>query len=300
MANDKKVRELLTQKGIHINDHTIFMGGLQDTTQDVVQFFDKDQVFTDEQRAAHLANKKVMREALLLNAKERSRRFDSIDSKKSLTKLHKDIKKRAVSFFEPRPEYNHATNALCIVGRREITRGLFLDRRSFLNSYDYAKDKDGKFLQGILNAAAPVCGGINLEYYFSRTDNQKLGSGSKLPHNIMGLYGVANGIEGDLRPGLPEQMIEIHEPIRLMIIVEQFPDIILSAIQANSATYEWFINEWIHLICYHPNLHQMMRFKGGQFIPIDILSETTPKASSQNLLQVFESSTQNLPVTLIQ
>jgi hypothetical protein len=241
-----------------------------------------------------------MREALLLNAKERSRRFDNIDSKKSLTKVHKDIKKRSISFFEPRPEYNHATNALCIVGRREITRGLFLDRRSFLNSYEYAKDKDGKFLQGILNAAAPVCGGINLEYYFSRTDNQKLGSGSKLPHNIMGLYGVANGIEGDLRPGLPKQMIEIHEPIRLMIIVEQFPDIILSAIQANSATYEWFINEWIHLICYHPNLQLMMRFKGGQFIPIDILSEATPNASSQHLLQVFESSAQNLPVTLIQ
>ena len=300
MANDKKVRELLTQKGIHINEHTIFMGGLHDTTQDVVQFFDKDQVFTDEQRKAHLANKKVMREALLFNAKERSRRFENIDSKKSLTKVHKDIKKRSVSFFEPRPEYNHATNALCIVGRREITRGLFLDRRSFLNSYDYTKDKDGKFLQGILNAAAPVCGGINLEYYFSRTDNQKLGSGSKLPHNIMGLYGVANGIEGDLRTGLPEQMIEIHEPIRLMIIVEQFPDIIMSAIQANPATYEWFVNEWIHLICYHPHLQQMMRFKDGQFIPIDILSESTPKASSQHLLQVFESSPQHLPVTLIQ
>ena len=101
----------------------------------------------------------------------------------------------------------------------------------------------------------------------------------------MGLYGVANGIEGDLRTGLPEQMIEIHEPIRLMIIVEQFPDIIMSAIQANPATYEWFVNEWIHLICYHPHLQQMMRFKDGQFIPIDILSESTPKASSQHLLQ---------------
>lgn len=38
----------------------------------------------------------------------------------------------------------------------------------------------------------PVCGGINLEYYFSRVDNQKLGAGTKLPHNVMGLFGVAN------------------------------------------------------------------------------------------------------------
>lgn len=299
MANDKKVRELLTQRDIHIHDHTIFMGGLHDTTQDVVQFFDKDQVFSMEQRLAHLANKKVMREALLLNAKERSRRFDNINKENSLLKIHKEIKRRAISFFEPRPEYNHATNALCIVGRRDMTKGLFLDRRAFLNSYHYLKDKDGKFLQGILNAAAPVCGGINLEYYFSRTDNQKLGSGSKLPHNVIGLFGVANGIEGDLRPGLPAQMIEIHEPVRLMIIVEQFPEIIVSAIKANNATYEWFINEWIHLICYHPTENRMMKFKHGVFEYIELLDHPTPTSSSEDLLNEFELNKENITVKLI-
>ncbi|MFN5847927.1 MAG: putative inorganic carbon transporter subunit DabA, partial [Chitinophagales bacterium] len=209
-------------------------------------------------------------------------------------------KKRAVSFFEPRPEYNHATNALCIIGRRQMTKGLFLDRRAFLNSYDYRIDKDGKYLQGIVNAAAPVCGGINLEYYFSRTDNQKLGSGSKLPHNVMGLIGVANGIEGDLRPGLPSQMVEIHEPVRLMMIVEQFPDIIIDAIQANAATYEWFINEWIHLICYHPINHMMMKFQNGEFKEIQISKEMTPKMSSSQLLEAFMNQSEQLPVTLIQ
>jgi uncharacterized protein len=54
-----------------------------------------------------------------------------------------------------------------------------------------------------------------LEYYFSRVDNQKLGAGTKLPHNVMGLIGVANGIEGDLRPGLPLQMIEVHDPVKI-------------------------------------------------------------------------------------
>ena len=34
----------------------------------------------------------------------------------------------------------HATNAMSIVGRREWTRGLFLDRRAFLTSYDPTQD----------------------------------------------------------------------------------------------------------------------------------------------------------------
>ena len=39
-----------------------------------------------------------------------------------------------------RPELGHATNAITIVGRREWTRGLFLDRRAFLTSYDPTED----------------------------------------------------------------------------------------------------------------------------------------------------------------
>ena len=38
----------------------------------------------------------------------------------------------------------------------------------------------------------------------------------------MGLIGVANGIDGDLRPGLPSQMIEVHDPVRLLVIAEHF------------------------------------------------------------------------------
>jgi uncharacterized protein YbcC (UPF0753/DUF2309 family) len=68
-----------------------------------------------------------------------------------------------------------------------LTKNLFLERRAFMNSYDYSIDPEGNYLFNILKAAAPVCGGINLEYFFSRVDNQKLGAGTKLPHNVMGL-----------------------------------------------------------------------------------------------------------------
>ena len=45
------------------------------------------------------------------------------------------VRKRCVDYAETRPEYNHATVATCVIGRRALTRGLFLDRRCFLVSY---------------------------------------------------------------------------------------------------------------------------------------------------------------------
>src|SRR5690606_14867778 len=105
---------------------------------------------------------------------------------------------RAVDLGQPRPEYGHATNAVCIVGRRSRTRGLFLDRRAFLVSYDPGGDPTGELLADLLAAVGPVCAGINLEYYFSRIDPAGYGCGTKLPHNIAGLLGVMDGHASDL------------------------------------------------------------------------------------------------------
>jgi uncharacterized protein YbcC (UPF0753/DUF2309 family) len=151
-------------------------------------------------------------------------------------------------------------------------------------------------LLGILNAAAPVCGGINLEYYFSRVDNQKLGAGSKLPHNVMGLIGVANGIEGDLRPGLPLQMIEVHDPLRLMIIVEHDPNVVLTTIQINPATYEWFLNEWVRLVVVDPISKGLFLFQRGEFVAYNTVHTNLSRA--HDLMSVIERTSENIPVTL--
>ena len=75
-----------------------------------------------------------------------------------------------------------------------------------------------------LAAVFPVCGGINLEYYFSHVDPTGYGCGTKLPHNITSLLGVMDGAASDLRTGLPWQMVEIHEPVRLLFVCETTPD----------------------------------------------------------------------------
>ncbi len=296
MANHPEVRDQLAERGLHIPKETQFVGGLHDTTRDEIVFYDEYDL-SPINFERHTQNEVIFENALDSNAKERSRRFDYIDTSKTPLKVHDKVLLRSVSLFEPRPELNHATNALCIVGRRHLSRGLFLDRRSFLNSYDYQIDPEGKYLSNILNAAAPVCGGINLEYYFSRVDDQKLGAGSKLPHNVMGLFGVANGIDGDLRPGLPTQMTEVHDPLRLLIIVEHYPEVVLTSIQRSAATFEWFINEWVNLVVVHPETKAMSRFKDGKYVPYEPLNKTLETVD--NMVPLFETHAENFPVYLI-
>jgi uncharacterized protein YbcC (UPF0753/DUF2309 family) len=296
MANHPEVRAILHGKGINIPDSTRFIGALHDTTRDEIEFFDDDDLSAAQQEV-HRHNAHVFAQALELNAKERSRRFALINRAQTPKKIHEEVKRRSVSLFEPRPELNHATNALCIVGRREMTEHLFLDRRAFMNSYNYALDPDGIYLFDILKAAAPVCGGINLEYYFSRVDNHRLGAGTKLPHNVIGLIGVANGADGDLRPGLPSQMIEVHDPMRLLMIVEHYPEVVLRTIQKTPELYEWFKNQWIHLVAVHPETVELKRFQQGSFVPYTSHCSVLPMARNQ--IELVERYDDNIPVTVL-
>ena len=296
MANKPEVRELLAAQGLVIPKDTVFVGAMHDTTRDEIEFYDEHQLPAAREKL-HLQNAIVFDEALRMNAKERSRRFDTINTKAPMKKLHERVKRRSVSLFEPRPELNHATNALCVIGRSSLTTNVFLDRRAFMNSYDYRVDPEGNFLLNILNAAAPVCGGINLEYYFSRVDNRKLGAGTKLPHNVIGLFAVANGVDGDLRPGLPSQMIEVHDPIRILFIVEHDEQVVLKTIKRNPATYEWFANEWVHLVVANPIDGKLYQFKEGQFVPyLPLLTQFTAVG---DVMPIIERTLDNIPVTLV-
>ncbi len=296
MANHPEVRSELKLRGIEIPVDTRFVGALHDTTRDEIEFYDID-MLDESSLNEHKKNEEVFRKALLHNAKERSRRFENIPLTCSEHEAHERIKKRSVSLFEPRPELNHATNALCVVGRRTLTDHLFLDRRAFMNSYDYSQDPDGKLLYSILKPAAPVCGGINLEYFFSRIDQYRLGAGTKLPHNVIGLYGVANGVEGDLRPGLPSQMIEVHDPIRLLFIVEQKPEILAYAIRMDKDTLNWFQCEWVNLVAVDPETLQMYQYKNDAFVLYEPIS--VPAKMKESVFSLISQTRDNIPVSIL-
>jgi uncharacterized protein YbcC (UPF0753/DUF2309 family) len=138
-----------------------------------------------------------------------------------------------------------------------MSRGLFLDRRVFLISYDPTtkpkEEAEGQILESILLATAPVGAGIALEYYFSTVDNERFGCGSKITHNITGLFGVMEGADSDLRTGLPWQMVEIHEPMRLLVVVEQTPAVLTAILNRQPPLQELINNGWIILASKNPS-----------------------------------------------
>ncbi|WP_433272216.1 YbcC family protein [Actinosynnema sp. CS-041913] len=266
MANDPAVRSGLAERGIAIPDGTWFVGGYHNTCDDSMTYYDEDLVpagLAEPLRAA----KDALAEACVLAAHERCRRFASAPADLAHEDALAHAETHAVDLGQPRPEYGHATNAVCVVGRRALTRGLFLDRRAFLASYEPAADTDGSVLASLLAAVGPVCAGINLEYYFSFVDPTGYGCGTKLPHNITGLIGVMDGHASDLRTGLPWQMVEIHEPVRLLVVVEAGPER-LSAIVAANPTLERLVSGgWIGLVAWDVERDAMHVFQDGAFQP---------------------------------
>jgi hypothetical protein len=279
MANRPETRRELARRGIHIPDDTWFLGGDHDTCSDAVTLFDEDRVPATHHEA--LASLRASLEtARMANARERARRFDSCPTTVSPARALRHVEERSEHLAQPRQECGHATNAVCVVARRQITRNLFLDRRAFLVSYDPASDSGARHLAGLLGAVIPVCAGINLEYYFSTVDNERYGCGSKLPHNLASLLGVMDGHASDLRTGLPLQMVEIHEAVRILFVIETTPEALESVLTANAALRELADNGWIRIAVMDPETGRIQARRNGGYEPFADKAEALPVVAS--------------------
>ena len=263
MANRPEVRERLRDRGIVIPEATVFVAGVHDTCRDRIQLLDTDDLPRSvdaalEQLQARLA------QACRRNAAERCRRLESAPKQAVEHHSIEHVEERSYDLGQPRPELGHVTNAACIVGRRQLSRGLFLDRRAFLVSYDPSCDPAGTALERILLAIGPVCAGINLEYFFSTVDQAGLGAGTKLPHNVTGMIGVMDGPSSDLRTGLPKQMIEIHEPLRLQLIIEATTATLEAIWARQQALRDLFGLGWVVGITADPVTHALSVFEPGR------------------------------------
>lgn len=265
MLNKPRVREILLSRGLSIPADTVFVGGLHNTADDTVTLYDLD-LLPHSHSADVEAARQTFREVCRRNAHERCRRFESAPLQISLTDAHRHVKRRSEDLAQPRPEYGNASNAICFVGRRDRCRGLYLDRRSFLQSYDPAQDDaDLTILGRILGAVVPVCSGINLQYFFSSVDSEGWACGSKLPHNVTSLLGVMDGALSDLRCGLPTQGVEIHEPIRLLFLIEAAPAGMLQLMEQNPVVGRILKNGWAQLAVLDPHSSQIQVYRDGQF-----------------------------------
>jgi len=276
MANDPRVRQVLSGRNLSLPYDVVFVGAYHNTCDDSLQYFDLELLPVTHRQVFSAACAELDR-ARKWNAHERCRRFESASLSLSIDDALAHVEGRAEDLSQVRPEYGHATNAICIVGRRTRTRNLFCDRRAFLTSYDPTQDDaECTILTRILQAVVPVCAGINLEYYFSFVDSVRWGCGTKLPHNITSLVGVMDGAASDLRPGLPWQMVEIHEPVRLMFVIEAPPDAVRLILERNPTIDQLCRNRWVQLATLDPESPRLHLYRDGIFAEYEPESRHLP------------------------
>ncbi len=144
----------------------------------------------------------------------------------------------------------------------------------------------------------PVCEGINLQYFFSAIDSPGWGAGTKLPHNITALLGVMDGASSDLRSGLPWQSVEIHEPMRLLFVIESHPEALLKIMAENETVGRILGNGWAQLAVLDPATSRLQWFRDGKFHPYE--PEQTELATARTSLDWYRGWRKHLEFAAIE
>jgi uncharacterized protein YbcC (UPF0753/DUF2309 family) len=220
VLNNREVRTGLLKENIFIPVNTIFLACLHDTTTDEVSIYNDHEVPNDRKEEL-MSLKRTLELAGHAARTERSLRMSS-ESKSNIDKM---MIGRSKDWSQTRPEWGLAGCSAFVVAPRERTKGINLEGKSFLHSYEWKKDQDFSVLELIMTAPMVVTSWINLQYYGSTVDNKNFGSGNKTLHNVTAGLGVLEGYSGDLRVGLPMQAIHDgeeyqHEPQKLNVIIE--------------------------------------------------------------------------------
>lgn len=268
LANDRSVRAVLrAEHGIDIPDDTVFVGGQHNTTAETMDFFDEDRI-PSSHSARYAKALEIIDYARGQNALERCKRFMLASHVTTPEQALAHVYRRSVDPAEIRPELNHATNAAVVVGRRELTKGLKMDRRVFLPSYDPTYDDErGTNLESVLAPALVVCSGINLEYLFSTVSSNVHGAGTKTPLNVVGDIGVMQGTSGDLRPGLPSQMVEMHTPVRAFFLVDAPVSRIHAVFERRPELKQLVQNDWVRFFVRDPETGELFFSVSGECVP---------------------------------
>lgn len=270
VLNDREVRTRLAVRGQPIPEDTIFIAALHDTTTDEIRIFDANRA--PGSHSEEIA--RLQREFIDAARMTRRDRAPSLGLAKN-ARLDRLIKARSRDWSQVRPEWGLAGCAAFIAAPRRRTRGLNLEGRVFLHSYEWRSDADNSVLELIMTAPLVVASWISLQYYASSVDNRSYGSGDKTLHNVVGGIGVLEGVGGDLRTGLPMQSLHdgealFHQPIRLTAVLEAPTERIDSVLAKHAQVRALFENEWLHLIAITSDGDVFMRYgRNGEWAPFN-------------------------------
>jgi uncharacterized protein YbcC (UPF0753/DUF2309 family) len=74
-----------------------------------------------------------------------------------------------------------------------------------------------------------------------------------------------NGAGSDLRTGLPWQMVEIHEPVRLLFVIETNETAMKRVIQQNEGIRKLCDGNWVQLAILDAATSELKFYRDGEF-----------------------------------
>lgn len=268
LLNDTDVRRGLLERDIFIPEDSSFLAVLHNTTTDEVEAFDLD-LLPAAARQRWQDFQPVLAEAGDRVRRERAVKLD-MDASGNAPTLLKALRRRANDGAETRPEWGLTGNAAFLIAPRARSRGLDLQGRCFLHDYDAAQDHDGSVLELLMTAPMLVTHWINWQYHASTSDPQRLGSGNKLLHNVVGgTIGVFEGNGGDLRIGLSRQSVHdgrqwVHEPLRLTVVIDAPRERIDEIVARHLIVRQLLQHQWLHLWRFEADGLEQWQLSGWQ------------------------------------
>ena len=251
ILNKNDVRRELARRGIVIPDDTHFLAAEHDTATDRITLLDTHFLPISHLDDATRLTADLTTASSALSV-ERCRTLPGAPARPRPATAARHTRTRSSDWSQVFPEWGLAGNAAFIIGPRQLTAGLCLDRRVFLHSYDGHADPEGTALETILTAPLIVAQWINSQYYFSTVAPDVFGAGTKTIHNVVSGIGILAGHNGDLKLGLPTQSVSCgqqlaHEPMRLLTVAQAPLARIDAIIGRNTILQHLLGHEWIHL-----------------------------------------------------
>ncbi len=276
LLNEPDVQAGLRARAIAMPAGVAFVAALHNTTTDEIEGLDLD-LLPAAARARWARLQPVLSQAGDQVRRERAATL-GLDPRSPHAALLEHMRRRANDGAQTRPEWGLAGNAAFVMAPRARSLGAVLDRRVFLHDYDASNDADGSVLELLMTAPMVVAHWINWQYHASTCDPDRLGSGNKVLHNVVGgRIGVFEGNGGDLRIGLARQSLHDgtdwrHEPLRLTVVIDAPAAAIERVMARHPVVRQLLDNDWLHLWRFADDAG-FERYSHGQWRPLARLAD---------------------------
>ena len=189
MLNDPRVRQILAGRGLEVPAETLFLGGLHNTCNDSVTFYDLDLL-----PKSHVADFETSREILEMVCERNAHaallvfrlRASGIFVRGGATARRGPLR----GFGADAARVRQRDECHVLRGPAGPRGGLYLDRRSFLVSYDPTQDDQDRAILAHPGGRGAGLRGDQSSILLFLHRFARMGSGTKLPHNVTSLLGV--------------------------------------------------------------------------------------------------------------